>query len=139
MNALGGKEVARNRNILGGHAQACALAHRKGVVKIRSHRHADAAARDAQIQRLVEACCANTAAPLGQVLNQGVAAGDAQISPTLLHIGGHIGGAYHQHPNTGLAGVENQLARGVRVVQHLDASGAQQRQSFLKNTALGQG
>ena len=44
MHPLGGKKLARDGQVFGGHAQARALAHRKGVVKVSPYRHANAAA-----------------------------------------------------------------------------------------------
>ena len=44
MHTLGGKKLARDSQVFGGHAQARALAHRKGVVKVSPYRHANAAA-----------------------------------------------------------------------------------------------
>ena len=129
VNAFGGKKLPRYRHVLGGHLQARALLDGRGVVKIGTHRHADAAFGDVQVEGLVQAVAA--------MLQQGVLAGDAQVGTAVLHISGYIGGAHHQHAYTGLVGGENQLARFFRVVQHLNAGCAQQRQGFFKDAAFG--
>ena len=110
--------------------QARALFDGRGVVKVGAHRHADAALGNLQVQRLVQAVAA--------MLQQRVLAGNAHVGTAVLHIGGHVGGAHHQHPHIGLVGGQNQLARFFRVFQHLNAGRAQQRQGFFKDAALGQ-
>ena len=57
--------------ILGRHAQARALAHRRGVVEVVAHRDHHAAARDVQVQRLVQ--------PFAAVLVEHVLARHAQV------------------------------------------------------------
>ena len=130
VNPLGGEELARDRHVLGRHRQPRALAHTRGIVETFAHRHADAALGDLQVERLVQAVTA--------MFEQGVAAGDADVGATVLHVGRHVGGAHHQHPHIGAVGIEYQLARLLGIVEHLDIGGAQQRQRLLEDAALGQ-
>ena len=130
MHALGGEKLARNRHVLGCYPEARALLDGRGVVKVVAHGHADAALGDLQIQRLVQA--------LAAMFEQGVLAGNAHVGTAVLHIGGHVGGAHHQHPHVRQVGVQNQLARFFRVVQHLDAGRLEQGHGFFEDAAFGE-
>src|SRR5690606_36537602 len=82
--ALFGKVLACGAQVLGGDTQACALTHRRLVVKAFAHGHAQAAAGDVQIDRLIK-----TAGVGGSVFIQHVAPGNAEIRGTVLHIRGY--------------------------------------------------
>ena len=129
MHALVGEVLARDRGVLGRHAQPRALVHGVLVVEVVAHRDAHAALRDAQVQRLVQA--------LAAVLDQHVAAGHAQVGAAVLDVGRHVGRAHEHHAHLGLVGREDQLAGAVRVFQHGDARGRQQRQGLFEDAALG--
>ena len=130
VHALLGEEVARNRRVLGGHAQARAGLD-AGVVKALGHGHAHAALGNLQVQRLVQADAA--------MLDQRVLAGHADVGAAVFHVGGHVGGAHQHHLHVGLVGGQDQLARGFWVFRHLDAGSGQQGQGFVKDAAFGEG
>ncbi len=73
------------------------------------------------------------------MFDQRVPAGHAEVGTAVLHVGRHIGGTHQHHTHTGLVGREDELARGFRVFQHLDARGREQRQGFIEDAAFGQG
>jgi hypothetical protein len=87
---LAAKNSRAMLDVLGGHAQARALAHGAGVVEVGAHRHADAALGDLQVQRLVQA--------LAAVLDERVLAGHAEVGAAVLHVGRHVGRAHQHHP-----------------------------------------
>jgi ABC-type glucose/galactose transport system permease subunit len=103
--------------VLGGHADARALAHGGGVVEVGAHGHAHAALGDLQVQRLVQAAAA-------AVLQQRVLAGHAQVGAAVLHVGGHVGGAHQHHAHVAVGGPMMSLRALLGVFQHLDAGGA---------------
>jgi hypothetical protein len=61
------------------------------------------------------------------MLDQRVLAGNTHVGAAVFHIGGHIGSADQHHTHIGVAGAQDELARGFRVFQHLDAGSCQQR------------
>src|SRR3989338_4477362 len=115
MHALGGKEVTRNRRVLGGDLQARALLDSTLVVEVVAHGNAHAALGNLQVQRLVQ--------PLATVFDQGVLAGHADVGTAVFHVGGHVGGTHQHHAHVGLVGGQDELARLFGVFQHLDARG----------------
>ena len=88
VHALVGEVLARDAGVLGGDADARALAHRGGVVEVERRGDAHPAARDAEVERLVQA--------LAAVLEQHVVADHAEVGAAVLHVGRHVAGA-HQH------------------------------------------
>jgi hypothetical protein len=83
---------------------------------------------DLQVDRLVEAVAA--------VFEQDVLAGDAEVGSAVLNVGRRVGGADDDHAHIVAAGRHDQLARGFRILEWLDAGGRQQRQRLFKNAAL---
>ena len=129
MYALGGEKLTGDCDILGSNRQARTLFHGIGVIEIGTHRHADAAFCNLQIQRLVQT--------LPAVFQQRIFAGNAHIRTAVLHVGRHVGGANHQQAHVGQIGVQNEFAGFFRVVQHLNARRLQQRHGFFKNPSFG--
>src|SRR5690606_34872941 len=123
--ALYVKVHARGAQVLGGDTQACALTHRRLVVEAFAHGHAQAAAGDVQIDRLIK-----TAGVGGGVFIEHVAAGNAEIRGTVLHVGGHVGGAHDDDAQVGARGFQDQLARALGIVFYFDAGGLQQGNRF---------
>jgi hypothetical protein len=103
----------------------------RGVVEAVGHCHGHPAAGDLQVERLVEAGAA--------VLDQHVLAGDAEVGRAVLDVGRRIGGAHDDQAHIGAIGVEDEFARGFRIVGRHDACRRQQRQGFLEDAALGEG
>ncbi len=95
-------------HVLGGDAQARALAHAAAIVEALAHRDHHAAGGDAQVDRLVQAFAA--------VLGEHVAPGDAEIGAAVLHVGGSVRGAHHDQPQVAAVGADDQLARGFGVL-----------------------
>jgi hypothetical protein len=108
-----------------------------GVVEVLAHRHAQAAARDLQVQRAVQAHARNGTG-FGRVFQQHVQPGHADIGAAMFHVGGHIAGPHQHHAHIGPAGADDELAALFRVFQHFDAGGVQQRQRVFEDAALGQ-
>ena len=57
---------------------------------------------DAEVDRLVEA--------LAAVLDQHVAAGDAEVGAAVLHVGGSVGSAHHDQAQVAPVGADDELA-----------------------------
>jgi alkylhydroperoxidase family enzyme len=72
------------------------------------------------------------------VLDQGVQPGDAQVGAAVLHIGRNVACAHEHDTHLRVARLQDQLARLLGVVQHLDPGGLEQRQGLLEDAALGQ-
>ena len=122
--------LARHFHVLGRDAQTRALAHRARVVEARLHRHRHPAARDVQVDRLVQ--------PAAAVLDQHVLARDAEVGRAVFDVGRHIGGAHDDHAQVRIRGRQDQLARGFRVLGDLDAGRRQQRQRLFEDTPFRQ-
>ena len=75
--------LARGGNVLGRDTDARAALHRAGPVESAFGRHDHPAARDLEVERLVE--------PVAAMLLQHVLAGDTGIGRTVLHIRRHVG------------------------------------------------
>ena len=131
VHALGREMVARRVDVLGGDADACALLHLPRVVVALTHGDHHAAARDLQVERLVQAVSA--------MLVQHVLAGDAEVGGSVLHVGRNVAGAHDDEPHVGPVGTDDELARGLGVLGRRDACRRQQRQGFLEDAAFGEG
>ena len=101
-----------------------------GVVEVGAHRDAHPAARDLQVERLVQA--------LAAVLDQRVLAGHAEVGAAVLDIGRHVAGAHQHDAHVGPVGADDQLARLLRILGDLDPGGREQRQRLVEDAALGQ-
>jgi hypothetical protein len=126
---LVGEKVAGDADVLGGDLQARALLDGAGVIEIRAHRDADAALRNVEVQRLVQACAS--------VFDQRVLARDANVGATVLNVSGNVSGAHNHHAQVRLVGGQDQLARGFRVFEHLDTCRLEQRQGLVEDASLG--
>ena len=131
VHALGREVVARRIDVFGGDADACALLHVAGVVVAFAHGDHHAAARDPQVERLIEAVAA--------VFVEHVLAGDAEVGGAVLDVGGDVAGAHDDEPHVGAVGADDELARGLGVLGRRNAGRRQQRQGFFEDAALGQG
>jgi hypothetical protein len=131
MHALGGEVFASNIDILAGHLESRALTNGVGVVKTGRDGDHHPAFGDFQVDRLVEAVAA--------VFEQDVLAGDAEVGSAVLHVRRRVGGADNDQAHIVAAGGNDQLARGFRILEWLDAGGRQKRQRLFKNSALREG
>ena len=131
MHALAGKMLPCRLDVLGGDADAAAGAHRRRIIETGGRRHAHPAARDTQVEGLVETGAA--------VFEQHVPPGDAEIRGTVLDVGRRVGGTDDHQPDVGPVGADDELARTLRVLCGLDAGRRQQRQGFLEDAPFGQG
>jgi len=86
-------------------------AHGRGVVESGGNCHAQPAARDAEVDRLVEPAIA----PLRTVLQQHVLAGDTELGRTVLHVGRHVGSAHDHDSHLRILGADDQLAGSFRI------------------------
>ena len=71
----------------------------------------------------------------------GLSAGvfSADVGRAILHIGRHIAGADHDDAHAVAVGRQDELARGLGVVEHFDAGALQQRQGLVEDAAFGEG
>ena len=102
MHALVGEVVARDARVLGRDADARALLRGGRVVEIERRGDAHPAARDAEVERPVQA--------LAAVLEQGVEAGDAEVGAAVLHVGRNVAGAHEDDAQLRVDGREDQAA-----------------------------
>jgi hypothetical protein len=86
---------------------------------------------DFQVDRLVQ--------PLAAVFEQDILARHAEVGSAVLNVGRRVGGADNDQAHIVAGGRNDQLARGFRVLERLDAGGRQKRQRLFKNTALREG
>ena len=84
MHSLRGEVLARGSDVLGRDPQPRSAAHRRLVIEAARHRDHHAAARDAEVERLVQA--------LAAVLGVEVAPGHTEVGRAILHVGRHVGG-----------------------------------------------
>ena len=117
--------LARSLQVLGGDAQPRARAYRMLVGKSLAHGNHQPAARDFQVERLVQSAAA--------VLGQQIPARDAEVGGSVLHISRHIGRAHDDEPHSGARRCDDQLARRLRVFRRDDARCFEQRQSFIED------
>ena len=121
--------LARGGDVLRRDPDACAAARRPSS-RIRFGRHYHPAARDLEIERLVE--------PVAAVLQQHVLAGHSSVRGAVLHVGRHIGGADDDHGNAGTIRAQNELARNVGSSAGTMPAAAE-RQRLVIDAPLGQG
>ena len=131
MHALVGEVLARRADVLGRDTEPGAAPDRLLIIETDGHGHAHPAAGDIQIQRLVEAGAA--------MLQEHVATGNADIRCAMLDIGRRVRGAHDDDADIGPVGIDDQLARGLRMLERNDARRCQERQGFLEDAALRQG
>ena len=131
MHALAGEMLARDGDVLGGHADARAALHGAGPVVAAPRRDRHAAARDAQVDRLVE--------PGAAMLEQHVLAGHAQVRRAPLHVGRNVGGPHDHQRHARHRRRQHELARRLRILGRHDARGREQRQRLVEDAALRQG
>ena len=130
MHALPREVLARGVDVFRRHAQARALGHGLRIVEPLAHRDHHAAARDAEVDRLIEA--------LAAVLDQHVAAGDTEIGAAVLHIGRSVGRSHHDQPQVAAVRGDDQLARGFGVRPRPDADAREQRCGLVEDPPLRQ-
>jgi hypothetical protein len=102
VHALGRqKMLARDLGVLGGHADARALAHGGGVVEVGC----------APPRSCGSARSSGPAAGTGPGHRAPAArpAGHAQVGAAVLHVGGHVGGAHQHHAHVGPVGARMSL------------------------------
>ena len=130
VHALGGEMLACDFHVLGRDAQTRALAHRVRVIETCRDRHRHPAARDIQIDRLIQTAAA--------VLEQHVLARHAEVRRAVFDVGRHVGGAHDDHAQVRIRGRQDQLARGFRIFGDFDAGCREQRQRLLEDTPFRQ-
>ena len=130
VHALVGEVIAGDARELGGDADARALARRRRVVEAERRGDAHPAARDAEVERPIEAFAA--------VLDQGVEADDAEVGAAVLDVGRHVAGADQDDAQVGARGGDDQAPARLRALGELDADRGEQRQRLVEDPALGQ-
>src|SRR5882762_2349328 len=130
VHALGCEVLARGLHVLSRHAQTRALAHRARIIEALGNRDHHSARCDAEVERLVQS--------LAAVLEQHVLARDAELRRTVLDVSRNIGRTHDEQPQVAAARAQNEFARGVGIVERLDARSSKQRQRFIENPALGE-
>mgnify|MGYP001583175517 CR=1 FL=1 len=101
------------------------------VIEAFAHRDHQPAARDLEVERLIQSVAA--------VLGQHVAARNAKVRRAVLNIGRHIGRAQDDEPHTGARSRDDQFARSIGVFGRDDARRPEQRQGFVKEAPFRQG
>ena len=71
------------------------------------------------------------------MFNQHVFAGDAKIGCAVLHIGGHVAGAYDNEADVGVVGGDDEFARVFGGFARHNACGGEQGQGFFKDATFG--
>src|SRR6266511_2264918 len=131
VHAFRRKMLARGAHVLGRHADARAALHVARPIEAPLGRDREAAARDLEIERLIETVAA--------VLEQHVLAGDAEIGGAVFDVRRHVRSADDDDRQVGPVRAEDQLTRGLRIVGRHDAHRREQRQRFVEDAPLGQG
>ena len=130
MHALGGEELARGLQVLGGDAQARALLHGARVVESLAHRDHHAAAGDAEVERLVQA--------LPAMLGEHILAGDAEVGGAVCDVGRGVGSAHDDEIHVAARSGNDELAGALRVFPRNEADAREQRPRLLEDPSLGQ-
>src|SRR6185503_13227832 len=128
VHSLGGEVLACRGEVLGGDAQPRAAPDHAAIVEAAARRDHHAAARDAQIERLVEAFAA--------VLGEHVAPGDADVGAAVLDVGGSVARSHHHQPQVAAVGGEDELARGFGISPGPDADAREQRSGLVEDPPL---
>jgi hypothetical protein len=122
--------LARGLHVLGCDPQPRALAYRLLIVVILAHRHHHPAARDLQVDRLVQ--------PLAAVLVEHVLARDAQVGRAVLHVGRYVCRPDDDDPHVAAVGRQDQLPRSLGIFARRHACCGEERHGFIENAALGE-
>src|SRR6267154_2759600 len=130
VHALRCEVLARGLHVLGRHAQTRALAHGERIIEAFGNRDHHAARCDAEVERLVQS--------LAAVLEQHVLARDAEFGRAVLDVGGNIRSAHDKQAQVAAARAQDELARGVGIVERPDGRRRKQRQCFVENPAFGE-
>ena len=115
--------------------RACAQArwgdptlHGRRIIKTGRRGDAHAALGDLEIKRLVQ--------PGAAVLEQDILAGDAELRRAVLDVSRNVGRAHDEQPQVAAVGAQNELARGIGVIERTYSRRGEQRQRFVENPAL---
>ena len=130
MHALGGEMLSYGADVLRCHAQPRTAANRRGVIESGGNGDRHAAAGDAEVERLVET--------LAAMLGEQVGPGHTQVRRPVLHVGRHVRGTHQDHTQPRIARLEDELARGKRILGGREAGTCQQRQCLLEDASLGE-
>src|SRR6266850_2732990 len=130
VHALRCEVLARGLHVLGGHTQTRALAHGERIVEAFGNCDHHAARCDAEVERLVQ--------PLAAVLEQHVLPRDPEFGRPVLDVGGNVRSAHDKQAQVAAARAQDELARGVGIVERPDARLRKQRQCFVENPAFGE-
>ena len=106
VDALVGEVIAGDARELGGDADARALLRGGRVVEVERRGDAHPAARDAEVERPVQA--------LAAVLDQGVEADHAEVGAAVLHVGRHVAGADQDDAQVGPRGRDDEAPARLR-------------------------
>src|SRR5216684_8935286 len=128
VHALRCEVFARSLHVLGRYAQTRALAHGERIVEAFGDRDHHAARRDAEVEGLVQ--------PLAAVLEQHVLPRDPEFGGPVLDVGGNVRSAHDKQAQVAAARAQDELARGVGIVERPDPRSSKQRQCFVENPAF---
>jgi len=71
------------------------------------------------------------------VFEQHVLARDPEVRRSVLNVGRNVGRANDDQPQVAPVGAQNELARGIGIIERSDARSSEQRQRFVENPTLG--